>query len=171
MLYIFKVVDLPFFKFGFTDQTNPWNRIQKEFWTNIHPEALCQKGDPENNPEKLGPHNLNLIFLFERDNNLESVIKSLSPAYCEEFWRNKDLINMVDMLRLMTEQVALPTRPSFQNTENIEKLACCTGQWHVCFKCGQKFKRFDKLMHTNEISMNLLDLAVYVARSFQERVI
>ena len=53
---------------------------------------------------------------------------------------------MVDMLLLMTEQESLPTRPRFQNTVNLEKLACCTGHWHVCFKCGHKFKRFDKLM-------------------------
>ena len=63
-----------------------------------------------------------------------------------EFWRKEELINMVDMLLLMTEQVSLPTRPRFQNTINLEKLACCTGHWHACFKCGQKFKRFDKLM-------------------------
>ena len=58
MLYIFKVVDSPFFKFGFTDQINPWSRIQKEFWTNVHPPELCQKFNPEN---------LKLIFLFEED--------------------------------------------------------------------------------------------------------
>ena len=72
MLHIFKVVDLPFSKLGFTDQTNPWNRIQKGFWTNIHPPELCQK---------LNPDNFELIFLFEGDERLERVMQSIFPPY------------------------------------------------------------------------------------------
>ena len=146
MLYIFEVLESNYYKFGWTERPNAHARLQNGFWTNVHPEELCQKGDPENNPEQLGPHNLNLIFFFEGDSKLESVIQNLFPAYCGEFWRNKDLINMVDMLRLMTTEVSIPARPRFHSTENMEKLACCTGNWHVCFTCGQKFKRFDKLM-------------------------
>ena len=145
MLYIFEVLESNYFKFGWTERHNAYDRIQNGFWTNIHPEELCYKGDPER-PEKLAPSNLNIILLFEGGSNLESVIKSLFFPECGEFWRKEELINMVDMLLLMTEQVSLPTRPRFQNTVNLEKLACCTGHWHVCFKCGQKFKRFDKLM-------------------------
>ena len=122
MLYIFEGLRSNYFKFGWTERHNAYDRIQNGFFTNIHPEELCQKGNPER-PEKLAPSNLNLIFLFEGDSKLESVIKSLFPPDCGEFWRKEDLINMVDMLLLMTEQVSLPTRPRFQNTVNLEKLA------------------------------------------------
>ena len=135
MLYVFEVLESNYFKFGWTERPNACDRIQSGFWTNVHPEELCQKGDPEN-PAKLAPSNLNLMFLFEGDSKLESVIKSLFPAEPAEFWRKEDLIKMIDMLRLMTEEVSLPARPRFQNTDNLEKLACCTSVWHVCFKCG-----------------------------------
>ena len=115
MLYIFEVLESNYFKFGWTERHNIYERVQNGFWTNIHPEELCQKGDPER-LEKLAPSNLNLMFLFEGDSELESVIKSLFPAECVEFWRKEDLIKMVDMLRLMTEQVSLPTRTRLQNT-------------------------------------------------------
>ena len=91
MLYIFDVLESNYFKFGWTERPNAHDRIQNGFWTNIHPEALCQKGDPENNPEKFAPSNLNLTFLFQGDMKLESVIKSLFPPECGEFWKKEDL--------------------------------------------------------------------------------
>ena len=106
MLYIFEVLESNYFKFGRTERHNAYDRIQNGFWTNIHPEELCQKGDPER-PEKLAPSNLNLIFLFTANSKLENVMKSLFPPECGEFWRKEELINMVDMLLLMTEQVSL----------------------------------------------------------------
>ena len=76
MLYMFEVFESTYFTFGWTERPNAHDRIQNGFWTNVHPEELCQKGDPENNPEQLGPRNLNLIFLFEGDSKLESVIEN-----------------------------------------------------------------------------------------------
>ena len=137
MLYIFKVVDSPFFKFGFTDQVNPWNRIQRGFWTNVHPPELCQKLDPDN---------FELIFIFEGDERLERVIQSLFPPYAGEFWKEDDLDEIVDMLKLITEEIRIPPRPCFQYTEHVEKLACCTGVLHVCWSCGKQFSRFCKLL-------------------------
>ena len=113
MLYIFEVLESNYFKFGWTERQNAYDRIQNGFFTNIHPEELCQKGDPENSREKLSPNNLHLTFLFEGDSKLESVIKSLYPPECGEFWRKEGLNAMVEMLLLMTEQVSLPTRPRF----------------------------------------------------------
>ena len=94
MLYVFEIRESPFFKFGWTERHNPYDRIRNGFWTNLHPDDLCQKGNPEN-AEKLGPENLNLIFLFEGDKKLETVIKSLFPPECGEFWRKEDLGNNV----------------------------------------------------------------------------
>ena len=78
MLYVFEVLESSYFKFGWTERQNPYDRINNGCWTNLHPDELCQKGNPEN-PEKLGPENLNLIFLFEGNKELETVVKSLFP--------------------------------------------------------------------------------------------
>ena len=62
MLYFFKVLNSPFFKFGWTERKNPWRRIESGLWTNIHPNELCGK---------LSHENLDLIFLFEGDRKVE----------------------------------------------------------------------------------------------------
>ena len=135
MLYIFKVVDLPWVKFGWTEQTNAWSRIQNGFWTNLHPPELCNR---------LGQDDLELLFVFEGGEKLERVIQSLFHPVLGEFWRDEDLDNMVQMLKLMTEEVSLPPRPSFLQGTG-EKLACCTGVWHECYTCHMMFKRECKL--------------------------
>ena len=94
MLYIFKVVDLSWFKFGFTDQKNPWNRIQTGFWTNVHPMELCGK---------LGAEQFQLIHLFEGDEKLERAIQSIFPPYVGKCWNDEDLNDFVWMLKLITE--------------------------------------------------------------------
>ena len=137
MLYIFKLLDAPWFKFGFTDQRNPWDRIQNGFWTNTHPPDLCQR---------LSANNLDLIFLFEGDQRLERVIQSIFPPVRGEFWRESYLEDMVNMLKLIAEEIEIPSRPWFCHTDNVEKLACCTGAWHECWVCGKKFARFCKLL-------------------------
>ena len=144
MLYFFKVLDSPWVKFGWTEQADPWNRIQTGFWSNVHPDELCQKGDPER-AEKLAPSNLNLIFLFDGDSKLESVIKSLFPPDCGEFWKEQDLESMVQMLKLMCEELPIPARPQFHPCDDVAKRACCTGKLIRCFTCGKNFKSFDKL--------------------------
>ena len=137
MLYIFKVVDLPFFKFGFTDETNPWNRIQNGFWTNVHPKELCGK---------LGFQNFNLLHVFEGDEKLERAMQSIFPPHAGEFWKDEDLSDFVWLLKLITIEMRIPPRPCFQYTEHVEKLACCTGVYHVCWTCGKQFSRFCKLL-------------------------
>ena len=137
MLYFFKIRDAPWVKFGFTNQENPWNRIGNGFYTNSHPPELCNR---------LGQDNLELIFVFEGDQRLEKVIQNLFPPEKGEFWRDEDLDDMVQMLKLMAEEVSLPPRPSFLPSVTSEKLPCCTGVWHRCYTCGNKFARFCKLL-------------------------
>ena len=137
MLYFFKVISSPFFKFGWTEKDNPWDRIQNGFWTNVHPPELCQKLDPDN---------LDLIFLFEEDRRLERSIQSLFPPYAGEFWKEEDLDDMVNMLRLTSQEIPIPSRPCFVYTDHVEKLACCTGVRHVCYICNKQFSRFCKLL-------------------------
>ena len=150
MLYVYAVLESSYFKFGWTERHNPYDRINNGFWTNLHPDALCQKGNPEN-PEKLGPENLNLIFLFEGDNKLETVIKSLFPPDCGEFWRNEVLGRMIDMVKQMAVMVPIPPRPEFYKN-NVEKMACCTGTWILCNTCDMRFKKYDKfLQHKRDV--------------------
>ena len=136
MLYVFDVVDSQYFKFGLTAQSNPWNRIQKGFWTNLHPMELCGK---------LGSQNLNLVHVFEGDYNLEKCIQNLFPPQCGEFWEKDDLPKIIEMLRLMTSELEIPTRPDFEETE-VDKLSCCSGELNECWICKRKFKRFRKLL-------------------------
>ena len=102
MLYFFKVLDSPYFKFGWTEQANPWNRIQTGFWTNLHPKQLCQK---------LGPENLELIYLFRGGKDFEIVMKSLFPPLEGEFWEQVDLGGMLTLLRQTCEELPIPARP------------------------------------------------------------
>ena len=63
-------------------------------------------------------------------------------------WRvleTDDLEKIIEMIRLMTPELAIPSRPDFGKTE-VEKLACCSGEWHECLICKKGFKRFCKLM-------------------------
>jgi len=145
MLYIFKVRDSSFFKLGWTAQANPWDRIQNGFWTNVHPPELCQK---------LNPDNFESIFVFEGDPRLERVMQSIFPPYAGEFWKEDDLDEMVYMLKLIAEEIPIPARPYFHFTGQVEKLACCSGTWHVCWSCGKAFTRFCRLLrHKRETCM------------------
>ena len=69
---------------------------------------------------------------------------------------------MITMLKLMSEEIMIPSRPEIQNADNVEKLSCCTGTWIECFTCGMKFKRFCKLLHTNAICMKVLEREVQI---------
>ena len=137
MLYFFKVLDSPYFKFGWTEQTNPWDRIRTGFWTNLHPKQLCQK---------LSPENLELIYLFHGGKDFEGVMKSLFPPLCGEFWEQGDLESMLTLLRQTCEELPIPARPQFHPCNDIAKRACCTGILLRCFTCGQGFAKFDKLL-------------------------
>ena len=137
MLYFFKVKDSPFFKFGWTGQANPWDRIRTGFWTNVHPPELCGK---------LNPENMELIGVYEGDEKLERAMQSIFPPHCGEFWKDEDLEDMVYMLKLIAEEIPIPPRPRFYETDHVEKLACCTGIWHACWTCGKRFSRFCKLL-------------------------
>ena len=137
MLYLFKVINSPFFKFGWTEKEDPWDWIRNGFWTNSHPPELCQK---------LNPENLELIFLFEGDRRMERAMQSIFPPANEEFWKDEDLEDFVWMLKLISEEIQIPPRPCSAYTENVEKLACCTGILHTCYSCGMQFSRFCKLL-------------------------
>ena len=126
MFYIFDVLESNYFKFAWTERPNAYDRIQSGFWTNVHPGELCQKGDAEN-PEKLAPSNLIFIFLFEGNIKLESAIKSVFPAERGEFWRKEDLIKMIVMLRLITENFS---DMYWSLVESVKKGNACSGQTH-----------------------------------------
>ena len=104
MLYVFKVVDLPWFKFGYTDQTNPWNRIQTGFWTNVHPKELCGK---------LGAEQFQLIHVFQGDKRLEHCMQSIFPPYAGEFWKDEDLDDFVWILKLIADEIPIPPKTMF----------------------------------------------------------
>ena len=137
MLYFFKVLDSPWVKFGWTEQADPWNRIQTGFWSNVHPKEICNR---------LGPENLELLCLFEGGKQVEGVLQSLFPPFCGEFWKEEDFESMVQMLKLMCEELPIPARPQFHPCNDIAKRSCCTGILLRCFTCGQGFAKFDKLL-------------------------
>ena len=77
---------------------------------------------------------------------LESAMQQIFPPVHGEFWREDDLDGMVRLLKLMVEEIPIPARPFFHHTDHVEKLACCTGVWHVCDVCDKRFSRFCKLL-------------------------
>ena len=131
MLYGFYVVNSQYFKFGFTAQTNPWNRIQKGFWTNLHPMEL--RG-------KWGSQNLIVLHVFEGDTIWRNASRACSLLGVASFGTEHN-----SFVRLMTLDLEIPTRPDFEETD-VDKLACCSGEWHECWVCNTKFKRCGKLL-------------------------
>ena len=86
-----------------------------------------------------------MIHVFEGDEKLERAMQSIFPADTGEFWKADDLDDFVWLLKLITEEIPIPPRPCFRETD-VETLACCTGVWHVCWTCGKQFSRFCKLL-------------------------
>ena len=72
-------------------------------------------------------------------------MQNIFPPHTGDFWKDEDLDDFVWMLKLIADEILIPPRPCFIETDN-EKLACCTGVWHVCFACGKEFSRFCKLL-------------------------
>ena len=145
MLYIFDVVNSQYFKFGWTERPNAYDRIQNGFWTTLHPKELCGR---------LGSENLNLVHVLEGYRNLEKCIQSLFPPERGEFWKKDDLEKMIKMLRPMTPELVIPSRPDLRETE-VGKLACCSGAWHECWICKMRFKRSCKLLpHNRDVHDN-----------------
>ena len=145
MLYVFRVVDSQYIKFGWAERKNPYDRIINGFWTNDHPDELCGR---------LGAENLELIYLFEGDQKLERVIQSLFPPDRGEFWKEEDSDEMINMLKLIAKEIPVPRRPIIRQGLS-EKLACCTGIWNDCFTCGMKLKIFCKLLqHKRDVHEN-----------------
>lgn len=145
MLYIFSVLGTEWLKFGYTGQPNPWLRIRNGFWTNCHPSQLCNR---------LGPESLELLHVFEGDRRVEAVMQSLFPPTEYEFWDRSWLEAMVEMLRLMAEEIPVPPRPQLLCISN-ERLPCCSGgQEHICDICGKTFRR-EHLMreHKNDVHL------------------
>ena len=73
-------------------------------------------------------------------------MQSIFPPAHGEFWKDEDLDDMIQMLKLMAEEIPVPSRPCFVHTDHVEKLACCTGVFHTCYTCGKTFGRFCKLL-------------------------
>ena len=142
MLYFFKIIDSPFFNFGSTEKEDPWDRIRNGFWTNSHPPELCQK---------LNPDSLKLIVLFKKSRRLERPMQSIFPPALGEYWKDEDLEDFVWLLKLISEEIPIPSRPCFHYTQHAEKLYCCTNILHTCFTCAMQFSRFCKLLQHKRV--------------------
>ena len=134
MLYLFKVVDTPFLKMGFTNGC-PWRRVATGFWSNVHPSECCGK---------LGWENLQLMAVTQGTLEQEAAIKQALPPSLGEFWPEE---MAEQILRLMGDPLPLPDKPPAppEVDRSEEKLPCCTGQSFSCFQCDKVFRRFHHL--------------------------
>ena len=80
MIYIYESLGTSFIKLGYTKNTNVYYRIKDGFGTNKHPSELCGK---------LEPLNLKLNCVFQGDTYIESVMKTLFPPFCGEFYKKR----------------------------------------------------------------------------------
>ena len=138
MLYIFKIGETGFVKFGWTEAASPWRRAANGFWGVVHPGACCGK---------LGWSSLELIGLWEGGRADEKLVQDAVPSEVGEFWPG-DLLE-----RLLTElgtdrALPLPPRPAKPPTEGLadpEVLPCCGAQGLACWQCDKTFKRWAHL--------------------------
>ncbi len=142
-IYIFKVGDSGFFKLGFT-RGCPWKRIASGVWSNVHPEACCNK---------LGFENLNLLALYKGTLEQEQALQALNP-YPEngEFWPDWLRETILDALKRQHEMQMIPEKPDLRTQAGVSrrseaKRVCCTGgQDFKCFFCDKVFRRFHHLL-------------------------
>ena len=130
MLYVF-AAGPDWIKMGFTGNGNPWFRVANGFWTNDHPPQLCGR---------LAADDVDLLFAFAGDRKVEAAMKSLFPPDRGEFYRRGRLGPILEMLRLMADELPVPPRPPLVATSD-ERLACCGGKDHPCPVCGKSFRR------------------------------
>ncbi len=94
MLYIFRIKDQPFFKFGYT-ASSPWRRAATGFWSNVHPAALCNK---------LSYADLELVGLYDGGLAEEAAVKASLPPVAGEFWSLELLGLLTTLLDFMQPQ-------------------------------------------------------------------
>ena len=144
MIYIYESLGTSFIKLGYTKNTNVYYRIKDGFGTNKHPSELCGK---------LEPLNLKLNCVFQGDTYIESVMKTLFPPFCGEFYKKEYLNILTTVLGFITIDGPIFERPHddfFAIT--FEKLLCCGGQVYNCTICNKVFQREHKLYeHTKEV--------------------
>ncbi len=142
-IYLFEVVGSGFLKLGFTAGC-PWIRIASGAWSNVHPEACCNK---------LGFKNMKLLALFKGTLEQEQIFQALNP-YPEngEFWPDYFLEALTVSLDERLDRREIPERPDLRNHEGVSrrseaKRVCCTGgQDFQCFYCDKVFGRFHHLV-------------------------
>ena len=147
MIYIFEILNSDYIKIGYTSKSNVYFRIEYGgFYTNKHPVELCHK---------LGPDDLNLLYVFLGDIEIEKNIKFLFPNE-NEFYPNYMCAIFVNILRFVTQEEELPPRPrpSFFRP-CVEKVSCCGGEVFRCKICQKIFLREHKLReHIREVHNN-----------------
>jgi hypothetical protein len=137
MLYVFKVLDTPFVKMGFTS-TCPYRRIAAGFWSNVHPRCCCGK---------LGWSDLQLLALYRGTKKQEKAVHMAVPPTMGEFWLDEELEQLLSTLGGLAEALPLPERPAGppQVDRHEEKLQCCGGRRFACFFCQKTFRRYHHL--------------------------
>ncbi len=142
MLYVFKVLDSPFVKMGYTDGC-PYRRIATGFWSNVHPEACCGK---------LGWSSLQLLALYTGSKEQEQAVKEAVPPTKGEFWPEEMLEQLLSTLGGLAQPLPLPERPSEPPpvVRRQEKLVCCGGERYPCIRCDKTFRRYHHLVQHRE---------------------
>jgi uncharacterized C2H2 Zn-finger protein len=132
MLYIFKLRDVPYIKFGYTSDS-PWARVSNGFWSNLHPLQCCNR---------LSFSHLDLVALYTGSKAIESSIKETFPPVAGEFWGEDMLAPMMTLLDFLEHLLPLPPREWIEPARPEERLACCVGGTsYQCWRCEQVFKR------------------------------
>ena len=77
------------------------------------------------------------------------VITSLMfPSKEYEFWKRSQLDEIVNMLKMMVEDLPISTRPPFPG------LCCTGGRYHACSVCGKVFRRAHLMIeHRNDVHL------------------
>ena len=137
MLYISRIKDQPYVKFGYT-ASSPWRRAATGFWSNVHPVALCNK---------LSYADLELVGLYGGSLAEETAVKASLPPLAGEFWSLEMLGPLTTLLDFMQPRLLLPERPETQPLVDrpVEKLPCCSGRSWTCFTCEMVFRRYHHL--------------------------
>jgi len=125
MLYVFKIVDTPFLKMGFTSGC-PWRRVTRGFWSNVHPSECCGK---------LGWHNLELLAVFKGSLADEAAVKRALPPVTGEFWAEEMAKPLLTLLGFLGENLPQP-----RTLRNLPRWAARRSDCHVaaagCFIVG-----------------------------------
>jgi len=125
MIYIF--VWESHFKLGSCN--DPFERLERGFWHDVHPVELCGKLD-----------DCRLAHLFKGDLQFEQILHELLIPDCGEFYRLRRFEEILHVLQLCLDAVELPEtrRPSVRSM--TIKRPCCGGQ-HGTFQRDDHMRR------------------------------